>query len=371
MIIEIKGCGCHNKGAEVMLLTILQELKGENIKFCVSAGPNFKYECYSKYGLYPKLWLSIKGFQIGRIGKFIPKRLREIYGIIIDEEVDVVIDASGFAYSSQWGNGLTVKMAKNVIRWKKQGKKIILMPQAFGPFENEVIRKYMKIIIDNSDLIFARDADSFNYLRELSKSEKIKHYPDFTNIFKGTLPPYWNEKLEIAIVPNKRMKDKRRDSERYEIFMKEIIEYFQKNNMSPFFLIFGGKEDEELANGINKFLPNKIPVIKEENPYFIKGIIASSKGLVGSRFHSLAFALSSNVIAIGTGWSHKYLNLFKEYEFEEGLIDLNMDFNEVKNRLNLIINDNKDIKEKLKGINQILENKTREMFNIVKRVVFG
>jgi len=371
MIIEIKGCGCHNKGAEMMLLTILQELKSDEIKFCVPAGPNLKYECYSKYGLYPKLWLNIKGFQIGKIGKFIPKRLREIYGIIIDEEVDVILDASGFAYSSQWGDSPTIEMAKNVLRWKKQRKKIILLPQAFGPFDNEVIRKHMKIIIENADLVFARDEDSFNYLYEISKSENIKLYPDFTILFKGKLPPYWDNKLEVAVVPNKRMKDKRKDSEQYEIFMKEVIEYFQKNGVQPFFLIFGGKEDEELANSINNLLKKKIPLIIEGNPYFIKGIIASTRGLVGSRFHSLVCALNSNVIAIGTGWSHKYRNLFKEYDFEDGLIDFNMDFDVVKNRLNLIISNDKKVKEKLEERNAVLENKAKEMFNIVKGVIFG
>ena len=84
MMIEIKGCGNHNKGAEMMLLTILQELKDENRKFCVPAQYNCNYECYSRYGLYPKLWLKVKGFQLGYLGKFIPKKLYLNYCLFVD-----------------------------------------------------------------------------------------------------------------------------------------------------------------------------------------------------------------------------------------------------------------------------------------------
>ncbi len=367
MIVEIKGTGSHNKGSEMMLLTILQELKDSSIKFCVAANYQCKYECYSKYELYPKLWLKAKGIQLGLFGKFIPKRLRDIFGIIIDEDVDIILDASGFAYSSQWGIEPTKEMAKNTVRWKKQNKKIILLPQAFGYFEDKKIKKYMKIIIENSNLIFARDKKSYNELMKIKKSSKILLYPDFTNLFKGKKPTYWNQDLEICIVPNKRMKDKKKDSDNYENFLANVIQYFQTNSLKPFFLIHGGHEDEELAKKINSILEKEILIINEENPFFIKGIIANSKGMVGSRFHSLVSALSSNVIAIGTGWSHKYEYLFREYDFEDGFVDVNINFDNVKKRLDLIIKKDKNILKKLKINNERLKNRSKEMFFLLKR----
>jgi len=106
VIIEIKGAGSQNKGAEMMLLTILQELKktSSEIKFTVTPCIGVcEYGFFSKYGLYPKVWLSFKGFQFGRLGRFIPKKIRTMYGLITNDEIDVVLDASGFAYSDQWG----------------------------------------------------------------------------------------------------------------------------------------------------------------------------------------------------------------------------------------------------------------------------
>jgi len=367
MIIEIKGVGCHNKGAEMMMLTIKEQLSNDNIIFTVPANSDCPYTCYSKYGFYPKIWFKYKKIDFGKIANLIPKRIRHIYGFIVDKEVDIILDASGFAYSSQWGLFPTQEMAQNTAYWKKKGKKIILLPQAFGPFNDARIKHYMKRIIDNTDLIFARDIESYKTLKEIKDDNKIKLYPDFTNLFKGMLPDYWSGDLEIAIVPNMRMKDKREDLNKYEMLFKEIIEYFQKSGNKPFFLIFGGKEDQILASNINNLLNQAIPVISEENPYYIKGIISKSKGVVGSRFHSLASALSSNVVAIGTGWSHKYQYLFKDYEFEEGLIDMGMDFEEIQKRLDLIINQDSKVINKIAIKNIILFKKSEKMFTLLKK----
>ena len=371
MIIEIKGAGCHNKGAEMMMLTIKEQLANKSILWTVAANNDCFYECYAKYGFYPKIWFKYKKINFGKVANYLPKKLRKMYGLIVDKEVDVILDASGFAYSSQWGIAPTKEMAKNVIDWKKQGKKIVLMPQAFGPFNDEEIKKYMKIIIENIDLIFARDEDSFGYLKEIKNDDKILLYPDFTILFKGKLPDYWNKDLEICIVPNIRMKDKRDDTQNYEKIFAKAIEYFQNNGLKPFFLIHGGKDDENLANSINNLLNKQIPIINEENPYYIKGIIANSKGLFGSRFHSLASALSSNVIAIGTGWSHKYQHLFKEYDFIDGLIDVNDDFKKIEKKLEVIVKQDSYILRKLNEKNRILEKKSFELFEIVRNEIYG
>lgn len=372
MIVEIKGVGCHNKGAEMMMLTILQELNNDNVKFCVSAQVNScEYDCYSKYGLYPKIWFRYKGIHFGKIANLLPFKLRKIYGLIVDKEIDVILDASGFAYSSQWGTEPTKKMAEDIVYWKKRGKKVIFLPQAFGPFKNGKIKKYMKIIIKHADLLFARDKFSYNELVTIKNDKKIKLYPDFTNLFQGKRPPYWREKLNVCIVPNKRMKDKRKDAENYETLMSGVIEYFQNKNFKPFFLIFGGKEDLELAKRINNILESKIPIIYEENPHYIKGIISASVGVVASRFHAITSALSAGVVAIGMGWSHKYKYIFDDYDFPEGLIDINIGFEDIRSRLNFIVDNKKNliVKKHLTKKNKILRKKTKEMFEIVKKEI--
>jgi colanic acid/amylovoran biosynthesis protein len=322
MIIEIRGVGSHNKGAEMMLLTILQELNNESIKFSVMPKRNrCEYDFYSRLGIYPKVWFKYKVFNLNYLGKFIPKKIRKLYGLVLDDEIDVILDASGFSYSDQWGERPAKLMAESIRRWKKNRKSIIFMPQSFGPFKNQKIRNYMKEIIEKSDLIYARDDFSLWSLTDIIKNaSNIKKSPDFTILFNGITPEYFDKRYQICVIPNIRMIDKRHDSKDYFLVLIRIIEYLQKKALTPFFLIHG-QEDISLVNEINNRLKIKIPIINEMDPRFIKGIIKECKGVIGSRFHALASALYYGVSTIGIGWSHKYRYLFEDFNFGEGLIE--------------------------------------------------
>ena len=262
-------------------------------------------------------------------------------------------------------------MAKESKKWKKQKKQILLMPQAFGPFEDEKIKKYMQEIIENVNRIYARDQFSYQELLKIKDDKTvIKLSPDFTTLFKGRIPNYFNKNLhQVCIVPNKRMKDKIKDNNNYERFFSEIITILQKNNLSPYFLIHGGEEDNALAEKINSLLTNKILILNEENPFYIKGLIENSLGLVGSRFHSLASSLYSSVPTLGIGWSHKYEYLFKEVNYEEGLLKNDTNNKELIEKLELITNTEKRKKSKTKLSNavEVLKSKNKKLFEEIKK----
>lgn len=376
MIVEIKGTGSHNKGAEMMLLSIIQELQTESADLKLVVAPqrrSCEYAFFSKLGLHPKLSLELNGFQLGHMGQFIPKKLRRIYGIVLDSEVDCVLDASGFAYSDQWGPRPARMMAKYTKQWKKSGTKVILMPQAFGPFQNENIIPHVKAIIENSDMIYARDPSSYNALVEIADDEeKIRLAPDFTVLLEGITPDYFNEEeYQICIVPNKRMTDKLSEGSDYIDFMIKAIGYVQDHGLKPFFLIHGGQEDLALANVINMRLSRVIPVLNEANSILIKGIIKSSKGLIGSRYHSLASALYSGTVCVGTGWSHKYSALFADFDFEEGFCSLSLSDEQLYERLNVIIDDDlRSIRrEGLLSLSGKHRERSIKMFNEVRQYI--
>jgi len=48
-------------------------------------------------------------------------------------EIEVILDVSGYAYGDAFGEHKTILMAKQSQAWKRQGKKVILLPQALGP----------------------------------------------------------------------------------------------------------------------------------------------------------------------------------------------------------------------------------------------
>lgn len=276
-------------------------------------------------GLYPKASLYWKGRQWGRLAGLAPRKIREMYGVVLDREVDVVVDAAGFAHSDQWGVASTRELAQAVRRWKRQGTKIILLPQAFGPFSDQRIRHYMRKVVDYVDLIIPRDRISYEHLTGVVGARpNIRQYPDFTNLINGVLPPGFDaEAHRVCLVPNHRMIEKAREDvgASYLPFMIKCAKYLVAKNACPFILVHEGPKDREIAEHISQE-SGGVPVLIVDDPLEIKGVLGASYATIGSRFHGLVSALSQGVPSIATGWSHKYGELFRDYEFLEGVVQV-------------------------------------------------
>ena len=225
MIIEIRGVNFLNRGAELMLVAILENYKYKNIKFCIEPSSHSPFIKRTKLGLYQKIGYGKYTYILNFFGNFIPKKLRKNFGLILEKEVDIILDASGFAYTDQWGTKILKLMSKDVLKWKKQGKKIIFLPQAFGPFENEKNKRNMSIILDNIDFIFPRDKISYEYLNSIKNNKKIIQYPDFTNLI--SLKKEKKDIDKICIIPNVRMLDKT-DYDYYKFLLDTIIYLLEK-----------------------------------------------------------------------------------------------------------------------------------------------
>ena len=311
MIIEVRKAGFRNKGAELMLLAIVVRLRAaypEATLTMVPSAPNGSqpFAKLTALGFYPKVSLNRRGIEFGDAASLIPGRLRRRYGLVLDREVDVVIDAAGFAYSDQWGIESTLELSRATRRWRRRGTTVILMPQAFGPYSDRAIRKAILCAVDNADLVMPRDSTSYRYLTEVTgQRDYIRQYPDFTNLIEGIVPDRFEmEDLGVAIVPNCRMIDKTDEasSGRYLPFMTACARCLIELGARPYLLVHEGVDDERLAVRISED-SGGIPLVKEDDPLKIKGILGLSYAVVASRYHALVSALSQGVPAVATGWT--------------------------------------------------------------------
>ena len=332
MHVEIRKAGFVNKGAELMLHAVIQQLNARypNAKKVMEPGrakSPYPYAKRSELGLYQKAWLWRKGIPFGDLASLVPAGLREQYGMVLDSEIDVVLDAAGFAYSDQWGPELSEELARSSRRWKARGTKVILLPQAFGPFSDQRSKDAVKAFVENCDLIYARETVSYQYLIDLvGEMDKIRLCPDFTNLVEGVVPTdFDSQNNRICLVPNYRMLDKtsKRIAERYVPFMERTAKLLVEREAKPFLLVHEGADDLRLAQQVSA-AAGGLPIIKESDPLKIKGILGQCQGTVGSRFHGLVSALSQGVPSLATGWSHKYRMLFADYGFEEGVLDIDL-----------------------------------------------
>ncbi|MAP16208.1 MAG: hypothetical protein CMO49_00360 [Verrucomicrobiales bacterium] len=377
LVIEIQKAGFINKGAQLMLLSVVSEIRelypdATIIMETTDINGEQPFEEVVKIGAMPKAHLVVKGIDLSWLFNVIPGRILRRFGLVLERDIDLLIDAAGFAYTSQWGNEPTKQLRDKIRRCRSNGTRIVLLPQAFGPFDTAEIKRHMADVLMSSDLIFARDKVSRASLYNLlPNQENVWLAPDFTNLMKGIIPSYFNPDVhQVCIVPNTRMIDKTSESAgTYIEFMKYIIEHLLRINSKPFILIHESN-DLMLANQIiNSGLD--VAIVNEDDPLVIKGIIGCSKLLIGSRFHSLVSGLSQGIPTIGTGWSHKYQELFEDYKWSEGLISLSIDKRELVALINKISDPiyAKELSSNLRNVASIERRKSKDMWSTVHSLI--
>ena len=377
MKIEILGAGPENKGAYLMLMAVIEKLSRSlpDASFAIRSKKKVEEWNPGELNLFLKPPLSEN--PVGNLA------LKLRYGrktdqrrhMILDPEIDMVLDASGFKYSDQFGALGTWRRAKRIARWKKSGKKVVLLPQAFGPFEIPRVRESIELIADHADLICPRDQESFDHLvKVLGHRDNIKIFPDFTNTLPGSLPEYFHiQKPRTCLVPNTQMilKTPETIKKSYVPFFCKCARYLKEIGLNPFILLHDVPMDRPLAAEISEASGFPLEIIEDENPLYLKGIIGSCQLLVGSRFHSLISALSQGVPAIATGWSHKYEHLFKDYGCPEFLIS-NLDFEaEALPKLNLLTGENyrEGVVSTLIASSRVEKQKTEQMWTEVEKIL--
>jgi len=349
MLIEVRNAAFVNKGAELMLRAIVERIRQSLPDAKLSMVPPLGYESFlqrAELGLYQKILQQGSHVKWGFFESLLPKRFRQMYGMVLDAEIDVVLDASGFAYSDQWGRSgrkVSVEAAKSIKKWKNQGTKVIFMPQAFGPFTDDKTREAFKLLVEHADIMYPRDEVSYKHVIDVAgKRENVKIAPDFTNLIHGELPLNFDLKANrFCIIPNYRMIDKagEKQSENYMPFLISCARYLQEKGAKPFILIHEGDNDLWLGQQVAKGLGREINIVRETNALFIKGIIGASSGVISSRFHGLVSALSQGVPALATGWSHKYEMLFQDYGFKEGVLSVSDCPKDIGDKIDLLISD--------------------------------
>lgn len=328
MIVEVTGCGAANKGAELMLVAIQQHFRAISggVKLAVERWFG-SYEERTSYGLYHKLSATKFGRSALAI-RLMPESFRRAYGLVAEADIDAVLDASGFAFGDQHGPEPCERMAEKMRRWKRQGKPVVLLPQAFGPFSSTRIQDSFRQVVALADLVFARDPESLEHVQALSPgNDRVKLAPDFTCLVAAKAPsqPLPPGRLGV-LVPNRRMLEKTaaETAARYVTFMSDCVAALSRCGLEPLLLIHDTGDDRALAEQIARESGRAVPIIEEPDPCVLKGILGRAHLVISSRFHALVSALSQAVPCLATGWSHKYDALLADYGCPEWVVPVNL-----------------------------------------------
>ncbi|MCA9073880.1 MAG: polysaccharide pyruvyl transferase family protein [Planctomycetaceae bacterium] len=358
-----------------MLCAIRQYLRELDPDIQLAVDPFFgTYSDRARHGLLSKARATGFG-RASVVQRLMSPAYRRTYGLVVDEEVNAVLDAAGFAYGDQWGLRPTREAVEFYSEAKRRGQPVVLLPQAFGPFSTTELASQAKRLIDVSSLVFARDDVSFRHLQELGGPfPNVRKAPDFTSIVKGHMPPDIELPERYAcIVPNIRMLDQgaKKEQQAYVGFLAECIRRLRVREIEAVFLFHDDTTDPQVADAVESELSFTLKRIREHRPEYLKGILGHSCLVIGSRFHALVGALSQAVPCIVTGWSHKYEMLVSDYGCPELLIHPSDSIEITESLLNQLLSTHSRsaVVTKLREHGCDLNRLVREMFSLTAEVI--
>ena len=380
MKIEIKGVQFVNKGAELMLAAILARIEEywPDADIVLKGGPLSPYKQRALLGAYQKLSLRKNRLDLNGLFYCMPKSFRRYlntWGILTEADIDVVLDASGFAYGDQWGWLQIRHLGDELRRSAKHEKQYIFLPQAFGPFSRKQDQHTLSTSLKHAALICARDDESLKHLQGLVGTlPQLKQYPDFTNAVDGVIPDYWQKgERKVCFVPNSNMLSKKNHNqtwkEHYFNIMTLLIAHTIKLGYQPVLLNHEGEGDREICHKLNQHFDNQLELIEEPAPLKIKGILGNSRAVVCSRFHGCVSALSQGVVCLGTSWSHKYEHLFNDYAVPDLLIDPTASESALLALLESVLTNNNQHSEKVTKQAESYKQLTEHMWLSVKNKI--
>ncbi|KAA5538760.1 polysaccharide pyruvyl transferase family protein [Roseiconus nitratireducens] len=327
MMIELFGGNFQNFGAQLMLQTTVHRLRTEDtsLRLAMETGKADTFARRAPLGLeavYPPEHKC--GSVRGRVvcGAFrLPKvaRLIDRLGIHPPRRMSGLVDLSGYRLGDKWGPRPAEQLLKKVRRYQEEGKPVVFLPQMFGPFEQPRVAAASADLLQRADLVFARDEDSLAAVRDLGVSDQTSLLaPDLT-ISCAVQPIALRQRPYVCLVPNERLLDRGQAAWK-EVYLDRLVraaERVLRSGRELVVLLHSRDSGDrrlglEILKRCEAFAP-AVSLCDHDDPVYLKGVIAGSEFLVGSRFHAIVAALSSGVPAVALGWAHKYPMLLRDF----------------------------------------------------------
>jgi len=237
------------------------------------------------------------------------------------------------------------------------GKRLIMLPQTYGPFKKSMTEKMAKYILKRCDLVYSRDRTGVEYVKRLLKDnvngDKVRFVPDVGFILDAQRPGDLNGDPLL-----KKMNDLNTIAVGFNISGLLFNGGYTRNNM------FGLKTDyRNLVNRIVEFFLAKERVVMVLVPHVfppagyeiesdpaacrsvyeavgenyrdrlflidgnlnhnqIKYIIGLCDFFIGSRMHSCIAAISQCVASVGLAYSEKFRGVFESAGMEDYVVDM-------------------------------------------------
>ena len=313
----ITGAGFHNSGAEAMLFTVVENIRRRDPNafiwfFPADRGTNYSKELQKRYKFC--FWLD------NWDEDSLTQKLMAF--------ITAIIDVSGYALYS----GANTPWYRKILEYSNNySVPLYLMPQSFGPFDEEDYENSdLKRLLENARIIYARESSGYQAMTEGFGLTNVILANDIVLTAKPSEYSFVlkDEKYiripnnSVAVIPNSRLFEKMEDRSVIEIYTELIstLHDFEKN-----IYIINHAGDEVICKKLYEMnMDYKEVYLLEERVDAVQFpvLVEQFEYIVASRYHSIVQAYKKNVPCLVIGWANKYRELMKKAGQEQYCFDV-------------------------------------------------
>lgn len=343
--IGILGGGLHNKGAQAMTFTVVDQLTRlfpeKSLYLFSTRDARLAEEERSQYTFEILPWTVGQRVQLmdspleDGYPMELPERTRQQVESVFDN-CTFLVDISGYGISSQMGVKGSLLKLSNILAARTKSVPIYLLPQSIGPFEygtpgSIVIEPLLRSCLSYPEWICARELQGVqsltpyrttNVRREFDLVLQYSEY-ELGNVFENQ--PEFHEpefpSTTVGIVPNSQVAERMSDAA-FDRLYENILEKLLENEYDV--VVFRhSTEDLDLCRRIADLkTDDRIQLAPTEfNAIELESIIEQLEFIIGSRYHSIVHAYRKETPAVAFGWATKYEELLTEFNQSEYYID--------------------------------------------------
>ena len=349
----------------------------------------------SKYHIFNLFLATVKKVLSKMSDGDFKENIDSLYSII--HRADVILDITGGdSFSDIYG--LQRFFKSFLLKWliSINKKKVVLMPQTYGPFKHQLTTFLAKVIIKRANLVYSRDYDGIKYLKEMLNeqifNEKVSFSPDVAFILDAKKPGLDLSGLTKAgkngcvvglnisglLFNGGYTQDNMFGlSIDYRQMIFGVIDFIMslKNTKIVFIPHVISESEDNVENDFTackivytdaygKYKDRLIPPPFIRCQSEIKYIIGMTDFFLGSRMHSCIAAMSQQIPTIGLAYSKKFKGVFETVGMGSYVADLrNTTVEDIVSLISTVTKEKKGIKDKLKITIPEAQNKIKSILD--------
>lgn len=294
------------------------------------------------------------------------------------KKCDVIFDfTEGDSFSDIYGIQRAIKVCLNKELALKNKVPLVLGPQTYGPYNNGLIKKWVKRIVKKSRYVCARDKKSAEVLKNLTGKE-FDYYTDIAFALEPTGIEYKlssSKKVGLNISSLLMGGGYTRDNQfnltvNYREYVDKLIERINNElgyeiHCIPHVISTAYdslENDYRACNLIKEKYENVIVSDKFETPMEAKQYISQMDVFIGARMHATVGAFSMGVPTIPFSYSDKFEGLYNSVGYDYIIHGKEMTTEEAVEKTVEYIKKMDDLKKSVQSSNEIINKRLAELY---------